>query len=84
MNSIPIVKKCVIQLNLEKEDMKKDMDFYLLLKNISNRYGQKLFDTAKRSAADALKFASKGAIQKTAEASGDLVGNYKYLKKASK
>ena len=36
---------------------------------------QKLFDAAKRSAADALKIASKRAIQKTAEATGVLVGN---------
>ena len=62
----------------------KGYGFLSFAKNISNRYGQKLFDTAKRSATDALKIASKRAIQKTAEASGDLVGNYKYLKKASK
>ena len=41
-------------------------------KNLSNKYGQKLVDRAKRSATDALKTASKRAIQKTAE---DLVGN---------
>ena len=44
-------------------------------KNLSNRYGKKLVDTAKKSATDALKIASKRAIQKTAEATGDLVGN---------
>ena len=44
-------------------------------RNLSNRYGQKLVDTAKKSATDALKIASARAIQKTAEASGDLVGN---------
>ena len=31
LNAIPSVQKCAIQLNLEKEDMLKDMDFYLLL-----------------------------------------------------
>ena len=36
---------------------------------------QKLVDTAKKSAIDAIKTASKRAIQKTAEATGDLVGN---------
>ena len=45
-------------------------------KNISNKYSQKLVDSAKkRSAAHAVKAASKRAIQKTAEATGDLIGN---------
>ena len=44
-------------------------------KNISNKYGQKLADTAKKSATDAIKVASKKEIQKTAEATGDLFSN---------
>ena len=44
-------------------------------KNMSNKYGQKLANTAKKSATDAIKTASKRAIQKTAEATGDLIGN---------
>ena len=44
-------------------------------KNLSNKYRQKIFDTAKKSTTDAIKTASKRAIQKTAEASGDLIGN---------
>ena len=44
-------------------------------KNLSNKYGQKLLNTAKKSTTDAIKTASKGAIQKTAEATGDLIGN---------
>ena len=44
-------------------------------KNLKNKYGQKLVDTAKKSATDALKIADKRAIQKTAEGTGDLVGN---------
>ena len=44
-------------------------------KNTSNKYSQKLVDTAKISAADARKTASKRAIQETAEATGDLIGN---------
>ena len=44
-------------------------------KNLSNKYGQKLVDTAKKSVTNALKIAGKRAIQKTAEATGDLVGN---------
>ena len=44
-------------------------------KNLNKKYGQKFADSAKKSAADALKLAGKRAIQ-TAEASGDLVGNF--------
>ena len=33
-------------------------------KNLSSKYGQKLVDSAKRSATDTLKTASKRAIQK--------------------
>ena len=44
-------------------------------KHLSNKYGTKLLDSAKKSTADAIKTASKRAIQKTAEATGDLIGN---------
>ena len=44
-------------------------------KNLSNKYSQKLLDTAKKSTADAIKTSSKKAIQKTAKATGDLIGN---------
>ena len=44
-------------------------------KHLSNKYSQKLLDIAKKSTADAIKTASKRAIQKTAEATGDLIGN---------
>ena len=39
-------------------------------KRLSNKYGQTLLDNAKKSTADAIKTASKGAIQKTSEATG--------------
>ena len=44
-------------------------------KNLSNKYGQKLFGTAKKSTNEAIKIASKRVVQKTAEATGDLIGN---------
>ena len=44
-------------------------------KNMSNKYSKKRVDSAKKSETDALKTASKRAIQKTAEAIGDLIGN---------
>ena len=40
-----------------------------VVKNLNNKYGQKLADSAKKSATNALKIAGKRAIQKTAEAS---------------
>ena len=44
-------------------------------KNLSNICGQKLLDSAKKSTTDTIKTTSKRAIQKTAEATGDLIGN---------
>ena len=44
-------------------------------RNLNNKYGQKLADSAKKSATDAFKIASKRAIQKTAEATEDLIGS---------
>ena len=37
--------------------------------NLNNKYGQKLADSAKKIAADALKIAGKRAVQNTAETS---------------
>ena len=44
-------------------------------KSLSNKYDQKLLDSAKKSTTDARKTASKRAIQKTAEVTGDFIGN---------
>ena len=42
-------------------------------KNLSNKYSQKLLDTAKKSTADVIKTVSKRAIKKPAESTGDLI-----------
>ena len=42
---------------------------------MSNKYSQKLLDSAKKSTIDVIKTASKRAMQKTSEATGDLIGN---------
>ena len=42
---------------------------------MSNQYSQKLLDSAKNSTTDAIKTASKRAIQKSAEATDDFIGN---------
>ena len=44
-------------------------------KNIGNKYNQKIFNTARKSATNAIKTTSKRAVQKTAEATGDLISN---------
>ena len=44
-------------------------------KSISSKYGLKLIDITKKSATDTLETASKKAIQKTAEATENLIGN---------
>ena len=44
-------------------------------KSLSNKYGQKRLDSAKKSTTDAIETALKREIQKTAEATGDLIGN---------
>ena len=55
----------------------KNMDTHAtkVAKNLNNKYGRKLADSAKKSAADALNIAGKIAIQKTAGTTGDSVGN---------
>ena len=49
----------------------KGYEFLSFAKNmgkiLSNKYGQKLLDSAKKSTTDALKTASKRSVQKTAE-----------------
>ena len=42
---------------------------------LSSKYSQKLLDSAKKLTADAIKTASKRAIQKKIEATGDLIRN---------
>ena len=44
-------------------------------KSLSNKYSQKPLETAKKSTTDAIQTASKRAIQKTEEATGDLISN---------
>ena len=40
-----------------------------------DKYGKRLIDTATKTGIDAPKTASKRVVQKTAEATGDLIGN---------
>ena len=55
--------------------MLKVMVFCHLQKTFGNKCGKKLMDTATKTGMDAAKTASKRVVQKTAEATGDLIGN---------
>ena len=53
----------------------KGYDFLSFAKKIGEKYGKKLMDTATKTGIDAVKTASKRVVQKTAIATGDLIGN---------
>ena len=53
----------------------KGYGFMSVAKSMSNKYGKKIVDTTKKSATNAIKTASKRVIQKTTEATGDLICN---------
>ena len=53
----------------------KGYGFLSFAKNVGNKYGKKLIDTATKTGIDAAKTASKRVVQKTAGATGDLIGN---------
>ena len=44
-------------------------------RNLTNKYGEKLLNSAKKSTTDTIKIASNRTIQNTAEKTGDLIGN---------
>ena len=47
----------------------------LFARKIDNKYGKKLMDNATKTGIDIAKAASKKVVQKTTEATGDLIGN---------
>ena len=53
----------------------KGSGFLSFAKRFGNKYGKKLMDTAAKTEIDAAKTTSKRIFQKTAEATGDLIGN---------
>ena len=63
-----------MRYSIEPRVYVKGHGFTSFPRSMSNKYGKKLVDTAKTSATDAIKTASERATQKTAEATGDLVG----------
>ena len=51
------------------------MVFLSFAGKFGNKYGKQLMDTATKTGIDAAKTASKRVVQKTAEATGDLIRN---------
>ena len=49
--------------------------FLFFARKCGDKYGKKLMDTATKIGIDAAKTASKRVVQKTAEATRDLIGN---------
>ena len=55
-------------------------DFLSFARKYGDKYGKKLVDGATITGIDAAKTASKRVVQKTAEATGDLIGNNIFVK----
>ena len=53
----------------------KGYGFLSFARKFGDKYDKKLMDTATKTGMDAAKAASKILVQKTAEATGDLIGN---------
>ena len=53
----------------------KGYGFLSFARKFSDEYGKKLMDTATKTGIDAPKTASKRVVEKTAEATEDLIGN---------
>ena len=70
-------KKIDIQQNQNLENMLKKYGFLSFARRFGDKYGKKLMDTAIKTGIDAAKPASKRVVQKTAEATVDLVGSKK-------
>ena len=57
----PKYRKCV-----------KEYGFLLFARTFGDKYGKKLMDTATKTGVDTVKIACKRAVQKTAEATGEI------------
>ena len=53
----------------------KGYDILSFARKCSDKYGKKLIDTSTKTEIDAAKTTSKRVVQKTAEATGDFIGN---------
>ena len=53
----------------------KGYGFWSFTRKFGDKHGKKLMDTATKTGIDAAKTASERVVPKTAEATGDLIGN---------
>ena len=53
----------------------KEYDFFSFARKFGDKCGKNLMDTARKTGINAAKIASKRVVQKTAEATRDLIGN---------
>ena len=53
----------------------KGYGFLSFTRNFCDKYGKKLIDSATKTGIDVAKTASKRVVQKSTEATGDLIGN---------
>ena len=73
----------IIGLTFSKWDIQHNQNLEITLKDVflsfgkklGDKYGKKLMDTATKTGIDAAKTAWKRVVQKTAEATEDLIGN---------
>ena len=61
----------------------KGYGFLSFARKFGDKYGKKLMDTATKTEIDTAKIASKRVVQKTSEATGDLIGLIKLLQLAN-
>ena len=62
-------------LELKFKKYVQDYGFLSFAKKFGDKYDKKLMDTARKTGIDASKTASKRVVQRTAEATRDLIGN---------
>ena len=68
----------IIKRDIQQPRFRKYVKGYCFLsfaRKFGNKYGKKLMDTATKTGIDAAKTALKRVVQKTAEATRDLIGN---------
>ena len=53
----------------------KEYGFLSFARKFGDKYGKKVMDTATKTGMDAARVASKKVVRRTAEATGDLIGN---------
>ena len=67
-------------LELRRRKQVQGYGFLSFARKFCDKFGKRLLDTATKTGIDVAKAASKRAVQKTAEATGDLIGIKQLIK----